>query len=402
MREKRRSQGIGRVLAGLALAISLAGCGVDWGYVLGAAGGQIDILWKSVPLSRATESAALTPEQRMKLELIHDARIYADEIIGLDVAKNYTRFYDSGGEPVAFNVSACRKDAFDLRQWTFPIVGTVPYLGFFDRQAADAKFNELAAQQLDVFMYEIDAYSGLGYFPSVVLSPMLERSDISLTETVFHELLHSTIWRPDDVTFNESLATFVGRTAAIEYLTHRYPERPELMEYAMEQFEDADRFNDFILMLFDELDSFYSSDRPSEDRVANRETLYQAGRDRFAAEIRPLMNHPDMYAWVPDLPTNNAWLLGVRRYNLDLDVFQDVFRATGEDWTASLQVFRGAAAEPDPHDYLRTWLAAPKAAASVQLKKEEAPRDSRNASPVQQRSPRRVCPCRVATTLVIR
>ncbi len=400
MKKESRSLMICRVVGGLALTVSLAGCGVDWGYVLGAAVGQTDILFNSVPLSRATEDAALSPEQRSKLELIRDARIYADEIIGLNVKRNYRRFYDSGGEPVAFNVSACRKDAFDLSLWTFPIVGTVPYLGFFDREAADAKFNELAAASLDVYMYEIDAYSGLGYFPSVVLSPMLERSQISLTDTVFHELLHSTIWRPDDVTYNESLATFVGRTAAMEYLAHRYPEQPELVQAAMEQFEDADRFSDFILTLFGELDSFYSSDLPSEDRIAGREALYQAGRDRFAAEVQPLMNHGDRYEWVRDLPTNNAWLLGVRRYNLDLDVFQDVFHATGEDWTASLQLFRAAATEPDAQAYLRTWLAAPNATSSVRLKKGEGARYRASAFPAQQRSPRGVCPCRLATTLV--
>jgi len=338
----------------LALVVSLAGCGVDWGYVLGAAGGQINILWQSVPLSQATDSAALTPAQRAKLELIRDARLYAAETVGLNVAANFTLFYDSGGAPVLFNVSACRKDAFELSQWTFPIVGTVPYLGYFDRRAADAKFNELAAKQLDVFMYEVDAYSGLGYFPSVVLSPMLERSEISLTDTVFHELLHSTIWRPNDVTFNESLATFVGRTAAVEFLAYRYPDQPGLAQLAVEQFEDADRFNGFILTLFDDLDGFYASDLTSEEKIAAREAMYQAGRDRFFAEIQPLMNHPDRYAWVQQLPTNNAWLLGIRRYNLDLDVFQDAFQATGEDWTASLQLFRAAAAEPDPTAYLRT------------------------------------------------
>ena len=343
-------------VAGLVLAAPLAGCGVDWGYIFAAAVGQIDLLHGSVPISQATTSDALTSEQRTKLQLIRDARIYAHEIIGLNVGNNYALFYDSGGEPVAFNVSACRKDAFEPQLWTFPVVGTVPYLGFFDRQAADAKFDELAAEQLDVFMYEIDAYSGLGYFPSVVLSPMLQRLQISLAETVFHELLHSTIWRPNDVTFNESLATFVGRTAAIEYTANRYPEQPELVQNAIGQFEDVDRFSDFMLTVFNELDSFYSSDLPSEAKIAGRESIYQTARDRFAAEVQPLMNHPGTYEWVRNLPTNNAWLLGVRRYNLDLDVFQDVFTATGEDWPASLQLFRAAAAEPDPYAYLRTWL----------------------------------------------
>jgi len=389
-----------RVIAVLALAGSLAGCGVDWCYILDAAIGQLDLLRDSVPLSQAAETDTLTSEQRSKLKLIQDARLYANEIIGLEVGDNYTLFYDSGGGPVAFNVSACRKDDFEPRLWTFPIVGAVPYLGFFDREAADSKFDELVAQQLDVFMYEIDAYSGLGYFPSVVLSPMLEHSEISLTETVFHELLHSTIWRPDDVPFNESLATFVGRTAALEYLTDRYPQQPELAQLAIERFEDADRFDDFLLTLFDELASFYSADQPSEVKIAGREAVYQAGRDRFVAEVQPLMNDPDRYEWVRNLPTNNAWMLGARRYSLDLEVFQDVFAATGDDWSASLQLFHAAAAASDPYAHLKTWLAAPIATAAAHLKEGEGTRHGQTGSVSQEPTVRGSCPARAAATLV--
>lgn len=348
-----------RAVAAALWVIALPGCGVDWGYIFAAAAGQLDILRNSVPLSQALENDALTADERAKLQLIRDTRTYAADVIGLSTGDNFTQFYDAGGEPVAFNVSACRKDAFKPRQWTFPIVGTVPYLGYFDRQAADAKYDQLAAEGLDVFMYEVDAYSGLGYFPSVVLSPMLQRSEINLIDTVFHELLHSTVWRQNDAPFNESLATFVGRTAAVDYLTDRYPDQPQLVQTAVEQFEDVDRFNDFILSLFNELEAFYAGDLSSEDKIAGREAVYQAGRDRFAAEVQPLMNHPDGYDWVQDLPTNNAWLLGIRRYNLDLAVFQDVFEATGRDWPASLKVFRTAASEQDPYAYLRSWLTAP-------------------------------------------
>ncbi len=49
-------------------------------------------------------------------------------------------------------------------------------------------------------------------------------------------------------------------------------------------------------------------------------------------------------------------MLGVRRYNLDLDVFEQVFAATGEDWAQSLELFRTAATESDPYAYLRSWL----------------------------------------------
>ncbi|UCE60719.1 MAG: aminopeptidase [Phycisphaerales bacterium] len=331
-------------------------CGGNFAYYIPAAIGQLDLMLNSVPLSQALSSSSLSEEQLLKLELIRDVREYARNVIGLDVGDNFAMFYDSGGEAVAFNISASRKDAFEPKRWTFPIVGTLPYLGYFDSTAADAKFDELVDEGLDVYMYQIDAYSGLEYFPNLVLSPMLERSDISLVDTVIHELLHSTIWRPNNTSFNESLATFFGRTGALRFFADRYPDDPEFVEGVAQRFEDTDRYNDAMKVIYDELDAFFSSDLTSEEKLAGREEVYQAGRDWFMAEVHPLMNQPDRFDWVANLPTNNAWMLGVRRYNLDLDVFEEVFAATGEDWAQSLYIFRAAASESDPYAYLRSWL----------------------------------------------
>ena len=335
------------------------GCGVDLAYILGTVGGQIDILLHSVPITRALESGNLSEEQVGKLELIRDVREYARDVIGLSVADNYTKFYDSSGNPVAYNVSACRKDAFEPRLWTFPIVGTLPYLGFFSRSERDAKVEELEAQAYDVSTYEVDAYSGLNFFPSVVMSPMLERSVISLTDTVVHELLHSTIWHANDVTFNESLATFFGRTGAIKYFQDRYSDQPELVQQATATFEDSDRYSDFALSLFNDLSEYYSSELSGDEKIAGRELIFQAGRERFAAEVQPLMNCPECYDWVQYLPTNNAYMMSLKRYSLDLNVFQQIFEAANEDWATSLQLFRDAAAEADPYAYLFSWLDSP-------------------------------------------
>ena len=334
----------------------LGGCGLDFTYLIPAGLGQIDVLLNAVPISRAIESGRLTEEQVGKLELILDARAYARDVMGLHVDVSYTTFYDAGSDPVAFNVSASRKDAFEPVLWRFPIVGTFPYLGFFDRELSDAKVDQLTAAGMDVFVYEIDAYSGLEFFPSPVLSPMLERSEINLAETVFHELLHSTIWRANDTSFNESLATFYGRTGAVGYFTDRHPHEPERVQRALDRFEDVDRYSDFILTLYNELDAFYCSGLSTMEKISGREAIYQAGRDRFVAEVQPAMHRPESFEWVRNMPANNARLLGVRRYNLDLEVFEQVFAATGEDWLKARDLFRSAANASEPYAYLRAWL----------------------------------------------
>ena len=384
----------------LVLALTV-GCDVDFAYLVPAAAGQVDLLRNAVPIEEALAGGELTDEQVAKLALIRDVRVYARDVIGLNVEDNYTTFYDSGDEPVAFNISASHKDAFEPYLWWFPIVGTVPYLGYFNLAGAEAKREELAAQDFDVFIYEIDAYSGLGIVPNPILSPMLKRSELDLIDTVIHELLHSTIWRASDTSFNESLATFFGRTGAQKYLAARYPDEPGRLAEAAQRSADTDRYRDFALALYNDVDAFYSSDLSSEAKIAGREAIYQGGRDRFTAEVLPLMNDPTRFEWAANLPTNNAFMLGIRRYNLDLGVFEGVFQATGEDWTASLELFRRSAEAAEPYEYLRDWLDSDPATKAGAGGAEPAP-TSPSSPPSARRSARgRGCCARCrATTLL--
>ncbi|MEE9293940.1 MAG: aminopeptidase [Phycisphaerae bacterium] len=336
-----------------------AHCGPDPSYLPSLAAGQLELLAGSVPIDDAISSGDLSDEQVAKLRLIQDVRRYARDTMQLNAGDSFTLFYDNRDATRSYNVSASRKDRFEPVTWTFPIVGTVPYLGFFDRQQADRQAESLGDDGFDVYMYEVDAYSTLGYLPNPVQAAMLRRGDISIVNTVIHELLHGTIWRPGDVTFNESLATFFGRTGALHYLRARFDDAPELIEAATTRSDDTDRYNAFILELYEELDTFYSSDLTSVEKIAGRELIYQAGRDRFVAEVQPLMHMSQNYDWVADLPANNAWMLGNYRYNLDLDLFQRVYDATGRDWRASLDVFRNAASADDPKAHMRDWLASP-------------------------------------------
>ncbi len=380
------------VLSVVSALFAACGCGVDFAYLIPVSVGQIDLLIHSVPIEQAIADGSVQGEELAKLTLIDDVRSYGRDVMKLDVTDNYTLFYDSGGEPVAFNLSASRKDAFEPAIWTFPIVGTVPYLGYFDEDAAKAKAQTLVDQGYDVFVYEVDAYSTVGFLPNPVLSPMLQRSEYDLVETVLHELLHSTIWRENDTTFNESLATFYGRTGALSYYAARYPDEPQRLVEVRQGFEDADTYNEFAMSLYEDLDTLYSSDLSSEEKIAARDAVYEAGRQRFFDVYAPRMNDPDQYSWVTELPANNAWLLGVRRYNLNLDVFAQAFEATGEDWATAIDLFRQAAQATDPYAFLRTQTGSARLRTAVPAAPQtaSAPADSASRGP---------CDLRLSTTI---
>ena len=357
MKTKRVETKHGAVLLLLA-ALFGGGCGPDLLYLPRLAMGQLGAIVTSVPIEEALNNGDLAPEEAAKLELVVDARAYGVESIGLSPGQSFTTFVYTDDSSQAYNVSACQKDRFEAVTWTFPIFGGFPYLIFFDRAEADRYFERLAAADYDVFMYEVDAYSTMNAIPNPVRSAMLRRSEFSLVETVLHEMLHDTVWKVNATTFNESLATFVGRTGAVAYFRDRFPDEPELVETAMARNEDTDRYNDFLFELHWELDAFYRSDRTRAEKIAGREEIVQGARDRFAQEVQPLMHFPENYDWVERLPANNAWLLGNYRYNLDLDVFGEVYEAVGGDWPAALDVFRQASRADDPFAFLRAWVAS--------------------------------------------
>ncbi len=336
----------------------LSGCGPDLLYLPSLAIGQSEIVLRSVRIDDALTGDTIADDIRAKLELIREVRDYAHGTMRLDPGQGFRLFYDNTDGTRTYNVSASYKDRLEPVTWTFPIVGTLPYLGFFDRDRAEHHAETLREDGYDVFMYEVDAYSTLNFLPNPVQATMLERGEISIVDTVIHEILHSTIWRTNDTTFNESLATFFGRSGTVDFYLDRSPDHPEMAQAATERFEDVDLYNAFIIELHLELEMFFSSDASSEGKIAGRAEIVQAARARFATQVQPLMHTPEAYDWVADLPVNNAWMLANYRYNFDLDLFARVHDANDRDWPRSIDVFATAADSSDPKRYLRNWLDA--------------------------------------------
>lgn len=342
----------------LLVALMQTGC-EGMSYLLHLAEGQFATQGETEPIDDVLASGRLSEEEEAKLRLVVKAREFAVQTIGLNAGSSYTTFYDTSGEPLAFNLSAAHRDRLEPLIWTFPVMGEVPYLAFFDEAYLRDVEAGLIADGFDTLSYELDAYSTLGVFEDPVRSTMLRRNELSLVDTIIHELLHNTIWRTNATTFNESLATFVGRQGAVEFLRAEFGEDSGWPEIARTYYADLDAINTFLRELYDSLAAFYAQPLSAEEKVAGREAVFQAGRDRFTREILPTLTYPDIFGWYTNLPTNNAWLLANYRYNLDLDLMEQVHTATGENWAATLDVFRAAASAPgDPFTYLRDWLQA--------------------------------------------
>jgi len=340
----------------LTLAASVIGCNIPIGYMLSDGVGELLLLARAVPIEQALDDPSLTDEQRDKLALVIRARDYAQQVIGLNVGDSYRNFVNLGDESLAWNLSASKKDALEPYIWPVPVAGELPYFGFFLFDQAVAERDRLVALGYDTVIYEVDAFSTVGLLPDPVTSAMLKRDLISLADTVIHEMLHNTVFKPGFATFNESLATFVGRTGAIEFIQLEYGPDTLLTDQAAKTFEDTDLFNAFLQDLTERVSEVYNSDLGYDEKLAARKTIFEAANTRFPAEVLPLMNYPDNYETYTDFAYNNAFLLLNVRYNTDEEVYQGIYDMAGGDWYQTLTIFHQAAMSDDPVEYLRGLL----------------------------------------------
>jgi predicted aminopeptidase len=279
----------------------LSGC-----YILTQGYGQLRILLDSRQIDDLLADPSVPDKVKLKLMLVRELKSFGERELGLTRSANYESFYDTKGRPITYIVSACRKDRFQPHTWWFPIVGDVPYKGFFSRDDAKAEAETLEKQGLDVALGTAAAYSTLGYFPDPVLSTMLDYPDEQLAALILHELTHGTIYLPGGTEFNEGLASFVGWQGALEFARKERGIHSVAYDRTVRAFAAEERRDARAHELFKKLDELYHSGKSREEILRERETI--AGGK-----------------------VNNAEILMQRRYGR-YDEFRDRFEKCDGDW----------------------------------------------------------------------
>jgi predicted aminopeptidase len=327
--------------AAIAIAISQAGC-----YYLAQAGGQLDILWHRQPVDEVLKREGLTVRERGKLARVRDAKEFGEAVMGLTKSDNYTTFYDTRGRAVSWVVSACRKERFEQETWWFPIVGTLPYKGYFSADDARREGEALEAKGFDVTVRPVAAYSTLGWFSDPVFSTMLRHDDVDLVALILHELTHGTVFASGHGDWNEALAEFTGREGARQFFAAKHGEESAEAKRAAERFEDEERVDGFMQRVHDRLERLYASGRPAHEILALREQLWAESREEFES-FRPTLHAPDERMGEFRGRLNNAELMARRRYGR-FDGFRKAFAASGRDWAKFFEAMKKAAASADP------------------------------------------------------
>lgn len=324
----------GALLSLLVLAL-LAGCSPL--YVLRAGYEEAKILSRREPIARLVRDSTTPPAQRDKLSLVLEVREFAADSLELDVGKSYTTFSQLDSDTLALILSAARRDRFEAHTWWFPIVGHVPYKGFFSERKAREAMAELEREGFDTYLRPTSAFSTLGWFNDPLVSPLLRYDSVSLAATVVHEVFHNTLYLPGQAMFNESLAEFVGSRGAIQFLCGRFGEASPQCERARGAWADELVFGSFLSALVAELEALYArEDLSPEQKLELREEVFRRSQARFEREVRPQLR-VSSYASFAREPLNNATLISRRLYYHRLELFEEVFRANDGDLRRTIE-----------------------------------------------------------------
>lgn len=294
-----------------AAAPTLTGC-----YLSRQAAGQADILLHNRPVAAVLHDPAVPPDQRRNLRVLLAAKRFGVERMGMiEGAPLYRTWYDTGGDPVAWNVTACERDRFEAKTWWFPVVGEVPYLGFFDEPDATALAQRLDRDEdLDVLKRGVGAYSTLGWFEDPVFSSALDGDAFDTARLVLHEMAHAVVFFPGHVRWNENFATLVGDRGVVAFFAARYGQDAAPTRQARRRLAVADEVGVVIDGVVAELDALYASELSRPDKLTRRQEVFDRGKAALAALGDDTGADSSLARRWIDRPWNNALFMSWRRY----------------------------------------------------------------------------------------
>ncbi len=343
------------IAATMILMLFCSGCGIA--YICHVAAGQFRLVNDSIPVEDALKKDSLGYEQKERLRLVAGIKEFGEKELGLKKTENYKTVYLESNKRPIYVVSASPKDRLARITWWFPVVGDMPYLGFFDLEKAKAEKENLIKKDLDVILGMAEAYSTLGWFKDPVTLNLVEGSTVDLVETILHEMTHTTLYVKGQGEFNEGLAVLVGKVGAFLFLDQTLGSSHPFTVEAKKSIEDERIFCSSLRPLLNRLEHLYDSQISYQEKLAGREKIFAAFlEDYMDVKARFKTNRFKRFG---SKGMNNAYLMSVGLYHRNFHLFEAVLKKKGKSIRDTLAFFKGLSEEGD--DILgsaRKWLNA--------------------------------------------
>jgi predicted aminopeptidase len=336
-------------LAAIVLApILLSGCYAR--YIARAAYEESRILWNRKPIDDALERGDLSADTRAKLQTVLAVRKFAAERLGMNVGGAYESIAPVDQSAVVHVVMAAPRDSLDPYTWWFPIVGRVPYRGYFEESDAKAEAAALEADGLDTMVRPAIAFSSLGFFSDPLLTNLLKLDRVELAGVIIHELFHRTYYLASDAMFDESAANYVGSAGAVAFFAATDGESAPSTIAARGILDSDLKFARFLLTQQARLLDIYMAHLPKQELDRRREAAFAAIKADYAA-LAPSLSGLERFD-LDKQPLNNAVLVNYMIYFHQLDNFAALDRMNHGDLRATIaQIISIAKAHPDDPFY---------------------------------------------------
>ncbi|OQW47241.1 MAG: aminopeptidase [Proteobacteria bacterium SG_bin7] len=326
-------------------AIALLNTSCQLGYITKSGYYQAKLLWNRQPIEDVLKDPGVSEKVKSKLTLAKQAKDFAQNELSLKPTKNYESYVSLDDRYVTYAVTAAPPYELKNYLWKFPIVGEVPYKGFFKKEDALDEEQEMKGKGYDTYIRGISAYSTLGWFNDPLLSSMIGYEDEDLVNTVVHETVHATIYIKNAAEFNERLATFLGNKGTeLFYIAREGGKSPTVKKIADENSDDL-VFSRFISNELKRLETFYRTETPMNPEKKER-ALAQL-KERFEKSLRPQLKSKS-YLRFSEIKLNNAFLMGYKTYMNDLSDFEKVFANFNGDFKKFLEFCKSLEGEKDP------------------------------------------------------
>jgi predicted aminopeptidase len=308
----------------------------DIRYITRAGFEETRILQSRQPLDRLAARSDIDPQLRRSLDLVLATRNYAARL-GLEAKQTYTTYADVGRDTLLLVLQAAPKDCICPHTWKYPIVGRIPYKGFFDPRAARREAETFAARGYDVYLRPSSAFSTLGWFNDPLLSTALTRDSVELAATVFHEIAHNTLYVKSATPFNESFAQMVGYRSAQAFFEER-GERTQAQQ-AADRWHDEIVLGDYYTALVERLDSLYNRHPDAAALEEGRRSAAAWARSQLEGPVGQRLRTYKI-GRLTERPINNAQLIGARIYRTRLDLFDRWYERHDRDVRSSVSTLK--------------------------------------------------------------